>query len=221
MKATAIVPVKRFGAAKQRLGDVIDQRARGRLIGAMLEDVLNALGRSRLVERIIVVTGEKRAEQIALRAAQRITLPLEVLREPADHGHSEAAVLGIIRALSLGATCAALLPGDCPLIDAVELDDALSRATDDTVAVIPDRHGTGTNGLILSPPDAIGPAFGPGSRDRHLERARNRGLGAVLEPVSSLGLDLDTPEDLIALRQALAESPGSAPRTAAVLAEMP
>jgi 2-phospho-L-lactate/phosphoenolpyruvate guanylyltransferase len=219
MRATAILPVKRFGAAKQRLGDDVGGRMRTALVSAMLEDVLDALGKSRAVERIIVVSGEPRAERIAMRAAARIPIPLEVLQEPSDHGHSEAAVLGIVRALSLGAECAVLLPGDCPLIDAAELDEALDRAEAGHVGVIPDRHGTGTNGLILAPPDAIGPAFGPGSRDRHLELAQKRGLHGAVEKLGSLELDLDTPEDLAALREALAGNPERARRTAAALAE--
>ena len=53
---------------------------------------------------------------------------------------------------------------------------ARSRAwSADASAVIPDRHGTGTNGLLMSPADAIGPAFGPGSCDRHLDRAARAG----------------------------------------------
>ncbi len=79
------------------------------------------------VERVILVTGEGRAEKIAMERAKRSTTPIEVLREPTDHGHSEAATLGIIRAKALGAECAALLPGDCPLLDPTELD-APSRA---------------------------------------------------------------------------------------------
>lgn len=218
MKSTAIVPVKRFGAAKRRLGDVLDERARRALVGAMLEDVLDSLGRAGLIERVIVVTGEKRAERIAKRVAARITTPLEVLREPTDHGHSEAAVLGIIRAKALGAESVSLLPGDCPLLDAEELDAALGRVEQGRVAVIPDRHGSGTNGLILAPPDAIGPAFGPGSRERHMERAAARGLEAVLEPLASMGLDLDTVDDLAALTETLERTPELAPRTAAAMA---
>ncbi len=37
---------------------------------------------------------------------------------------------------------------------------------------MPDRHGTGTNGLLLTPPDAIAPSFGPGSCERHRALAR-------------------------------------------------
>jgi 2-phospho-L-lactate/phosphoenolpyruvate guanylyltransferase len=86
------------------------------------------------------------------------------------------------------------------------------------VAVIQDRHGTGTNGLLLCPADAIGPAFGPGSADRHRERAERAGFEVVTEPLSSMALDLDTPDDLEALAAELAERPERAPRTAEALA---
>src|SRR6478752_2559333 len=107
MQATAIIPVKRFGFAKQRLLEALDRPRRAALVKAMLSDVLAAT-------------------------------PLEVLREPQDTGHPEAATLGIIRAKALGADCVALLPGDCPLLDPAELDAALERATEGRVGVIPD-----------------------------------------------------------------------------------
>ena len=154
MRATAIIPVKRYRAAKQRLLETLDSAQRTALVEAMLTDVLGSVTACDAVERVIVVTGERRAERIALRQAQRATTPLEVLREPADTGHSDAATLGIIRAKALGADCVALLPGDCPLLDSVELDAAIRRMAGGRVAVVPDRHGTGTNALLLSPPDA-------------------------------------------------------------------
>lgn len=220
MNATAIIPVKRFGAAKQRLLDALDRPARAALVKAMLADVLVAASETPLVERLIVVTGEGRAERIALRHAQRTTTPLEVLRDPDDAGHSEAATLGIIRALSLGARCVALLPGDCPLLEPAELNGALDRMRSGRVAVVPDRHGTGTNALLCSPPDAIRPGFGPGSRNRHLERAGARGCEAALEEVPSLALDLDTPADLAALGSLLSAEPQRAPQTSSELARL-
>ena len=220
MRATAIVPVKRFARAKQRLAEAIGRPGRAALVKAMLADVLAALGRARELERVIVVTGESRAERIALAAAQRMTTPLEVLRDPNDAGHPEAATLGIIRAKTLGARCAALLPGDCPLLDPGELDAALRAMRPERVAVVPDRHGTGTNALLLAPADAIGPAFGPGSRERHVERTERRGLEAAVENLRSLALDLDTPDDLAALEAVLADDPERAPQTAAALADL-
>ncbi len=217
MRATAIIPVKRFGQAKQRLLERLDRPQRADLVKAMLADVIAAVCEAESIERLIMVTGEGRAERIALRQAQRSKLPIEVLQDPDDRGHSEAATLGIIRALAHGADCSALLPGDCPLLEPTELDGALARMTPGTVAVIPDRHGTGTNGLLLAPADAIGLAFGPDSAERHRDRATRAGYEAVTEPLESLGLDLDTPDDLTALSAAVAERPARAPATAAAL----
>jgi 2-phospho-L-lactate/phosphoenolpyruvate guanylyltransferase len=221
VRATAILPVKRFGAAKQRLLEALDRRQRAKLVRAMLADVLEALTAAELVETVIVVTGDSRAERLALRQAQRTATLIEVLREPRDGGHSEAATLGIVRAKALGADCVVLLPGDCPLLEAGELDDALEGQRPGRVAVIPDRHGTGTNGLILSPPDAIGPAFGPGSRERHADRATRAGFELAIEELPSLALDLDTPADLAALSQALGTDPARAPATAEALSSLP
>ncbi len=220
MRATAIIPVKRFGAAKRRLLDRLDRPQRAAVVKAMLTDVLDAVARADSIERIIVVTGEGRAERIALALARRSKTPLEVMEDPDDKGHSEAATLGIIRALSHGTETSALLPGDCPLLDPNELDAALGRMSAGRVAVVPDRHGTGTNALLLAPADAIGPAFGEGSRERHLDRARLAGYDAVVEELDSLALDLDTPEDLEALALVLADAPERAPATAAELGRL-
>jgi 2-phospho-L-lactate guanylyltransferase len=220
MKATVILPIKRFAHAKTRVVETIGPPGRAAVLRAMLADVLVALDRSREVERVVLVTGEGRAEKIAMERAKRSKTSLEVLQELADHGHSEAATLGIVRAKALGATCTALLPGDCPLIDPTELDIALSSFAEATVGVASDHHGTGTNGLFLSPPDAIGPAFGPGSCERHLDRAKRAGYEAKLLDIPSLALDLDTPDDLSSLSSILAENPGRAPLTAAALAEL-
>jgi 2-phospho-L-lactate guanylyltransferase len=217
MRATAVIPVKRFGMAKQRLLETLDRSGRAALVKAMLADVLAATAGAELIERVIVVTGERRAERIALRGGRGGTQPLEVLREPRDNGHSEAATLGVIRAQALSASCVTLLPGDCPLLDPAELDSALNRMRSGRVTIVPDRHGTGTNGLLLSPPNAISPAFGPGSSALHADRARRAGYEVAIEPLDSLGLDVDTPDDLAALAEVVERAPHRAPATAAEL----
>ena len=211
MRATAIVPVKRFGAAKQRLADELAAEQRALLATAMLDDVLAALGRSVTIERILVVSGEPAAMAIAARRG------VEVVGDPDDRGHSEAALIGIEAAGPAGSDCVALLPGDCPLLDAGELDRLLADLEVPSVTVIPDRHGTGTNGLLLAPPAAIAPSFGPDSCERHLRMARVAGVAATIASADSLGLDLDTGEDLRALRELLERDPGRAPATAVAL----
>jgi 2-phospho-L-lactate guanylyltransferase len=212
VRAAAVLPVKRFGAAKSRLAASAIAGARPEVAAAMVADVLAALSRSREIERVLVVSGEPRARAAAADAGA------EWLDDPDDRGHSEAASLGVAAALAAGAVCAALLPGDCPLLDASELDEALGGMAEGIVAVIPDRHGSGTNGLLLSPPDAIAPAFGPGSRKRHLRLAAEAGHAGRVAELPSLALDLDTPDDLAAMSALLAREPERAPATARALA---
>jgi 2-phospho-L-lactate/phosphoenolpyruvate guanylyltransferase len=211
MKATAILPVKRFASAKQRLGAGLDEERRLALVEAMLRDVLDGIGAARMVERTILVSGEPVAAEIAAAAGAT------VIADPADEGHPQAALLGIEAAVAARAACVALLPGDCPLLQHRELDRLLTGIPDPYVAIVPDRHGTGTNALVLSPPTAIRPAFGEGSCERHLEAARSAGLAHGVERIDSLALDLDTPADMVALTRELEGGRGAAPHTARVL----
>jgi 2-phospho-L-lactate guanylyltransferase len=220
MRATAILPVKRFGDAKQRLLTALDRPQRAALVKAMLTDVLAATTEAEGVERVIMVTSEGRAERIALCHARRTSTPVEVLEEPADRGHPEAATLGIVRAKALGAECVVLLPCDCPLLDSAELDAALERMHQGRVSVVPDRHGSGTNALLMAPADAIGPAFGPGSRARHSDRAERAGHEVAVEPLDSLALDVDTPDDLYELAAVLESDPGRAQMTAGAVQQL-
>lgn len=211
MRATAILPVKRFDAAKSRLSAGIDRERRRALAEAMLGDVLEAIGAARGIERTIVVTAEPRAAALA-RAASA-----EVVSERAEDGHSEAAGAGIAAALEQGARCVALLPGDCPLLDPRELDRLLTGIPPSYAAIVPDRHGAGTNALVLAPPDALRPSFGEGSCQRHVAAARKAGIPFAVERLPSLALDLDTPADVVALARELEAHPGRAARAARVL----
>jgi len=210
LKATAVLPVKRFAEAKQRLA-VGGGARRAEIVLAMLEDVLAAIGAARSIERTIVVTSEPRAETVASAAGA------ELLADPDEGGHSGAALAGAARARELGASCAVLLPGDCPLLEPRELERLLTAMPDRYVAVVPDRHGTGTNALALAPPNAIEPSFGEGSCARHVAAARAAGVPFGVEELPSLALDLDTPADVVALTRALEARRGAARRTARAL----
>jgi len=210
MRATAVVPVKRFAVAKSRLGPGVEATRKPELVAAMVADVLEAIGRARMVDRTIVVSQEPLAAELAAAAGA------ELVGDFDDASHSAAALAGVERAAAAGAQCVALLPGDCPLLDPRELDRMLTGVPDPYVAVIPDRHGAGTNALVLAPPRAIEPSFGEGSRERHVAAARAAGIPYGVEELPSLGLDLDTPADIVALTMAV-ERGGSAKRTARAL----
>jgi 2-phospho-L-lactate guanylyltransferase len=211
LKATAVLPVKRFAAAKQRLAPGMGSAHRAELAAAMLEDVLEAIGAARSIERTIVVSSEPRAVEIASASG------LEVIADPDEGGHSGAALAGIARAQQLGAGTVVLLPIDCPLLAPRELERLLTGTPERYVTIVPDRHGTGTNALALSPPDAIEPSFGEGSCARHVAAARAAGVPFNVEELPSLALDLDTPADIVALTMALERDRGRAKRTAKAL----
>ncbi len=213
MRTAAILPVKRFSNAKQRLGASVADPLRLDLARAMVGDVLSALHDCASIERTIVITNEA---PVAAAASYQGAI---ALADTADDGQSAAVALGIERALAEGIERVLCIPGDCPALDPEELTALLSVTTqgEPTVVIVPDRHGTGTNGLLLSPPQAILPSFGTGSCERHRELARAAGAACHLERPPSLLLDIDTGEDLAVLRERLAGARVRAPRTRAVL----
>jgi 2-phospho-L-lactate guanylyltransferase len=203
----AILPVKRFSLAKQRLGASVAETLRLELARAMVADVLLALSRTPSIQMTIVVT---RQESVAHAAREQGAV---VVDDAAEAGQSAAAALGIGEAMAAGMERVLCVPGDCPALDPAELDALLAGGPHGAgqgreatglgpeVVIIPDRHGTGTNGLLMSPPDAIAPSFGPGSFERHRALALAAGLACRVERPPSLLLDIDTGADLQTLRE--------------------
>jgi 2-phospho-L-lactate/phosphoenolpyruvate guanylyltransferase len=209
MRTLAILPVKSFDAAKRRLAPALGPDSRQALAQAMFADVLASLRRVPGLDSMAVVTADPVAGAAA--RGERVL----VLRDTAQAGQSAAAAIGISYALAEGFERVLLVPGDTPLLDPGEVA-ALLRARR-AVSIVPDRHGTGTNALLLTPPDALTPAFGPGSLERHVAAAAAAGATSAVEKVPSLMLDVDTGADLSALIAALAERRGGAPATRGAL----
>jgi 2-phospho-L-lactate/phosphoenolpyruvate guanylyltransferase len=237
LRTVAILPVKRFALAKQRLGASVADPLRRELARAMVGDVLLALAQTGAIDRTIVVTREPEAADAA---RSRGSL---VVADPAEQGQSAAAALGVQRALADGAERVLLVPGDCPALDPADLEsllagpapaaaepnapdrrDASGHGAADgptgLVVIVPDRHGSGTNALVLTPPEVIAPSFGPGSCERHRALAVAAGAAwRIARPVSLL-LDIDTGDDLQALRHRLSGGLTRATGTRALLDEM-
>jgi 2-phospho-L-lactate/phosphoenolpyruvate guanylyltransferase len=211
MRTAAILPVKHFGQAKRRLGASVAAELRDDLARAMVGDVLVALSETASVQRTIVVTRED-----SVAATARLLGALTV-RDTAEKSQSAAVSLGVARALAEGFGRVLCIPGDCPALDPAELDALLDAPDTPGVVIVPDRHGTGTNGLLLSPPDAIPPSFGPDSCERHRTLAREAGVIHRIERPASLLLDIDTGADLAVLRNRLSGERVRASRTRAVL----
>jgi len=189
----AVVPVKPFRLAKQRLAPLLSETERAELSAAMLDDVLAALTATAGVSRIAVVTREPRIR------ARESGPRLEVVEE--DGGGLVAAVAqGARVARAAGATGAIVVPGDLPLATPGALAAVLAgHRPAPAVTIVPDAEGEGTNCLACSPPDVIDFRFGPDSRSAHAAGARRAGVTAAVVQPPELALDVDKPRDLRAL----------------------
>jgi 2-phospho-L-lactate guanylyltransferase len=216
MRTAAILPIKSFGAAKQRLSPMLGGGARQALAQAMFSDVLSSLRKVERIDEITVVSADS-----AVDAAARGN-GVTVMVDPSESGQSDATLVGIRHALALGCDRVLLVPGDTPLLCPSELDSLLARGESDgmQVVIVPDRHGSGTNALMISPPDAFRPSFGPDSLNRHVTLAQEAGLKHSVEEVPSLSHDVDTPDDLGTLADLLEERRAVAPMTRGALRQL-
>ncbi len=107
-------------------------------------------------------------------------------------------------AVARHASAILILPADLPLVTMASLDRLLDAADaalaaghgQPLVVAAPSDARGGTNALLLSPPNVIEPAFGPGSLEAHVRAARAADASVQLVIDPQLGFDLDTPEDL-------------------------
>lgn len=214
MSTTAILPVKGSANAKRRLGEGLAAPHRRALAEAMFRDVLETVLSSPGIDRVLVVAASDRPAEIA--AEHGVT----AIRD-GEAGHNAAAALGLAHARRQAAERALLIPGDCPALDPDELARLLAHpAPPPSALIVPDRHGTGTNALLLTPPSALRPSFGPGSCRRHVAQAAAAGIHAEVLEVASLAADVDTPEDLSALEALLDSITGRATHTRRCLAAL-
>jgi 2-phospho-L-lactate/phosphoenolpyruvate guanylyltransferase len=188
----AVIPVGELERAKSRLGEVLDAEERRDLVIGLLERTLAAaLAASRIAETI-VVTPDDEVASIALSAGARV---IHQSDRGLNHGLDEARAA----AVDAGATALLVLPADLPGVSPAAVDALLATLDDASsplVAIVPDRHGRGTNSLLLAPPGAIDFAFGGDSRVAHRHAADAASI-RVVELDGPLSLDVDTPEDLL------------------------
>lgn len=192
MSVFALIPVKPFEGALGRLSGVLEAHERRTLQAAMLADVLTACAGARHLEATLVVTNDPEARALAaVHGAHAV----------ADHappaGMNAAVARGISEAVRCGADAALVLTADLPLADGEDLDAVIRAAPAGRgVVIAPSLEGTGTNAMLLAPPEVIMPGLGVGSLLRHLDRAALAAAPALLLHRPRLALDIDTPEDL-------------------------
>ncbi len=196
MSLWAIIPVKPLRRGKSRLAGVLSEDERALLNSTMLSNVLLTLSAVPEVDEVLVVSRDTAALAMAREYGVR------TLQEDGKPGLNLALERATIVAQKYAVQEILILPADLPLITVRDVQEVIRMAGGAPAMVIaPDRRMNGTNALYIHPPGLLQYSYGPGSFQRHIDQAKQRGADVQICKLTSLALDLDLPEDLELLRQ--------------------
>ena len=191
MALWAIVPVKPLRHGKSRLSEVLSQDERADLNQRMLVHTLDTLSGVPEIDQVLVVSRDPAALALARDHGAR------TVQENGSNELNLALTRATVVARSYITGSVLILPADLPLLTPEDVRSMLDKASNPPVVVVtPDRHRLGTNALLVSPVGLIEYEFGPGSFQRHCQRALEKGARLEICELPSLALDVDMPEDL-------------------------
>lgn len=180
---TAVIPVKRLGAAKTRLRGAVPAARHADLALAMVRDTVTAVLAAGAVAEVLVVTDDPAA------AAATAALGARVVPDSPDGGLNAAMRFGadVVAGLTRPRV---VLAGDLPALRPDELDAALGPVRRRSFAA--DAEGSGTVLLAVPPGVVLDPHFGPGSAAAHAAS----GAHPLTGDWPGLRHDVDTARDL-------------------------
>ncbi|HET6595000.1 MAG TPA: 2-phospho-L-lactate guanylyltransferase [Anaerolineales bacterium] len=196
MTLWAIVPVKPLRRGKSRLASALSEDERTELNRSLLQNTLKTFAEVREVEEVLVISRDPQVLAIARQYGAR------TVREDGQPGLNTALKRATVIAQVYATRGVLILPADLPLVTREDVLTLIERAGEaPTVVIAPDRHGTGTNALLVSPAGLIEYDFGENSFQSHCQRAQEAGARVEIVNLPTLGLDLDLPEDLELVRK--------------------
>lgn len=184
----AAVPMKPLSQSKTRLAGVLSQQERADLSLAMFGNVISA-ARQALGE-VWVIGGD---ETVRITAESLGALWLE------DPGKD----LNDSLAFALDRACKAelsaiYLPADLPFVTATDIEKVVQASrVGETLTLSPAQQDGGTNAMLIPKCESFPPLLGKDSFRRHKRQAAALGIPYTVCLTEGLGLDLDTPDDLV------------------------
>lgn len=198
MTLWAIVPVKPLRRGKSRLAGVLDQEERADLNSRLLVHTVETLAAIPEIEHVLVISRDPAALALARDHGAR------TVQENGAPQLNIALTRATVVVKSYLTRGVLIVPADLPLITPEDVRAMLELAKDPPVVVVaPDRHHKGTNALLVCPVGLIEYDFGPGSFEHHCQRAIKSGARLEICELPSLALDMDLPEDLELVGEAL------------------
>jgi len=194
MKVSALIPVKGFRNAKQRLSPLLDAADRELLAEVMFRDVLKQVLKARGLVETYVVTGDSKVAEIATSHGAQL------IREEVEKGETDAVDFARRELKQLQREAVLIIPGDMPLVRSVDIEEVLAQVPEGAgfpfALLVPSHDRLGTNALLLAPPDIIKLRFGYDSFTYHMSQLSAQGLPLRFIENEHLALDIDEPKDL-------------------------
>lgn len=193
MNVAALLPVKGFRNAKQRLSPLLNSAAREQLAETMFRDVLGQVRIARGLVATFVVTGDEKVAAIAAAAGAQI------IREAEEKGETAAVDFARLELKSAGYEAVLIIPADMPVVRAADIEQLLAQVSEGATApfalLVPSHDRLGTNALLLAPPDVIKLRFGYDSFTFHMSQVIAHGLPSRYVENERIALDIDDPKD--------------------------
>ena len=175
-----LIPVKAFSDAKARLADALQPEQRASLAEAMATTVVEAAAP---LDVWIVCDDTAVAEWATRLGANVLWKPGRGLNGAVNEGVADLAHLDVDTVIVAHA--------DLPHAEHLEW-----LADTDGVTLVPDRHGDGTNVIVIPTDSGFVFSYGPSSFSRHYAEAERLGLDVRVIHDERLAWDVDRPEDL-------------------------
>ena len=199
MPIVAIIPVKAFSKGKSRLSAALNDEERLALNKIMFSHVLRVAISTPKIDEVIVISRDSNALDMAEKTGAHAILEED---ESTLNGALETARKA---ASVLEASALLILPSDLAKIGSKDLEIIIQSNSPDTSSVViaPDTKLSGTNVLLLQPPDIIPFSFGKNSFPKHQEDANKAGCKVTILERPNLTFDVDEPDDLKVLRKSM------------------
>jgi 2-phospho-L-lactate guanylyltransferase len=194
MEVSALIPVKGFRNAKQRLGPLLDGAERELFAEVMFCDVLKQVLKARGLAQTFVVTGDDKVAEITT------SLGAQLIREKVERGETDAVDFARLELKRSGCEAVLIIPGDLPMVRSTDIEEVLAQIPDRAslpfALLVPSHDRMGTNALLLAPPDIIKLRFGYDSFSYHVSQVSAQGLPVRFIENERIALDIDEPKDL-------------------------
>ncbi|ARN75341.1 5-amino-6-(D-ribitylamino)uracil--L-tyrosine 4-hydroxyphenyl transferase CofH [Oceanicoccus sagamiensis] len=195
----ALLPLKDFVNAKQRLSGVLAAHERRHLFHTMVEDVLDILANHPMIDNTVIVSDDPSAELLADRYQLSCWAESSLALAPDVKGLTAVVDAAAAKLAEQGVDSMLVVHGDLPLLDAADIQRLLEVHQEQVlpgITIAPDAVKDGSNCVVATPPNAIQFQYGKGSFEKHMAAAAEEKVSAAMVALPSAAMDIDNPSDL-------------------------